>query len=261
MVVVSLSGFLSKELSNKPVFQDYAHQAMFQQASNLIVAWNLDLPRPITTNMVTHYSASAYVEGINGSLVFSNRYSFAWHHDKLDQFNDEPYIEERAKTLNVDTNDALFEQWMRATNLLTMEKARIIAESVMQSVGVPMGKGKFKKPDYMTQMTYEWKDDKKYPMPFFRFRWKGDNSNESHDYEVQVSGITSNVLHCHFLFGSPYLKSIKPINYFQMFGLQPKPIFVYSREKPFFFLPTISMSPSNSTAVHPKTYELYPLQK
>lgn len=222
MVLASGIGIIQ---TNTPAFQEYAFNSMFQQATNLVEKWNLDLPRPVTTNMVTRFMAKASVSGYTGTIVFSNRFSFGWLLGHFSMFGDEPHREIRAKTLDVDTNDALFEQWMQATNLLTMKKARVIAESVMCSVGVPMGTGKFKKPDYQTQMTYDWKDDKKHPMPFYRFRWDTDH-RQSYNYEVQVSGITSNVLECYFSITSPFLRSPKPTNYFEMLGLPANPVFV-----------------------------------
>jgi hypothetical protein len=221
MVIVGVLNSLS---TNTPKFQEYAFNSMFHQASNMIANWNLDLPRPITTNMVTRFIAKPSVSGYTGTLIFSNRFSFGWDRGWFSTFVDEPYSEIRAKTLDVDANDALFERWMRATNHLTMEKARAIAELVMRSVGIPIRNGKFAKPDYQTQMTYEWKDGKKYPMPFYRFRW--DTKDLWYNYEVQVSGITSNVLECYFSISSPYLRSPFPTNYFEMLGLPREPVFV-----------------------------------
>jgi len=233
MVVVGMTGYFPTNYSAMPVYREYAFHAMFQQASNLVVNWNLDLPRPITTNMVTTFSTTPFVEGPNGFLIFSNRFLFSWDQGGFEQFHDEPYVEERAETMDVVVNNTVYEQWMRATNLLTMEKARVIAESVMQSVGVPIGKGKFKKPDHMTQMTYT---EKEHPMPFYRFRWKTDHHLFC-NYEVQVSGITSNVIDCFFFPGSPYVKSLHPTNYFEMLGLPHNPVFVFRDFTPHGQLP------------------------
>ena len=245
MVVVFAGGFLPTNYYSKPAFQEYAYNGMFQQASNLAISWNLDLPRPITTNMVTFFAARFYVgQGILGGLEFSNRFAFRWSWGKLDGFDDKPFLVMNATTSDVDANDALLEKWMRATNLLTMEKARVIAESAMRSAIVPEERHRFRKPDHMIQMTYEWKDGKEYPLPFYRFRWDGKRFGRysGYDYEVIVSGITSNVTHGFFIYGSPYVKSIESTNYFELLGLPPNPVFVER-----LFLPT------NQPAV----YELY----
>jgi hypothetical protein len=226
MLVVGSLGLLPTNYNSKPAFQRYAFDAMFQQASNLAVTWNLDLPRPITTNIITSFKARYCAgEGIIGGIHFRNRFAFGWTAGKLNNFQDKLYIEMNAATDDVDRNDALFEKWMRATNHLTMDKACIIAESAMRSVVMPGERWRFGKPDHMTQMTYEWKDGKKYPMPLYRFRWGG--SPGWPDYEVQVSGITSNVLQCHFVYDSPCEKSIDPTNYIELLGLPPNPIFVH----------------------------------
>ncbi len=230
MVVVGglFGGF--KEESRRPAFQEYAFQAMFQQASNLIVNWNLDLPRPVTTNMVTRFSAGASVDGPSGMMVFSNRFSFGWDAGKFAIFRDLPYVSDRTLSYDVDANDALLEQWMRATNLLTVEKARQIAESVFRSVAKPADLRKFKKPDKAKQMIYEWKDGKKYPLPYYIFKWGIDkdlaNIGSPADYRVEVSGITSNVVCCSLL-TPPGTETLRPTNYFELLGLPPNPIFVY----------------------------------
>jgi len=192
MVVVLATGTLSTNYSSKPAFHDYVYNATFQEASNLIVAWNLDVARPVTTNMVSFFGTRACADGINGMISFNRRYLFGWGQGKLDYFEDQVYSEQRIVTDNAETNDLILEQWMRATNLLTMEKARVIAESALSSVGIPMDNRKFRAPAQMTQKQYEWKDGKTYPEPLYRFRW--DANDIWYNYEIQVSGITSNVL-------------------------------------------------------------------
>jgi hypothetical protein len=39
---------------------------------------NLDLPHPITTNMVTHFEAYPCPSGASASIVFDNRFGFGW---------------------------------------------------------------------------------------------------------------------------------------------------------------------------------------
>ena len=75
MVVLTLHNTIP---TNTPAFQEYAFREMFSQASNMIVSWNLDLPRPITTNMVTDFHAAADSLGPEGIIVFSNRFVFSW---------------------------------------------------------------------------------------------------------------------------------------------------------------------------------------
>jgi len=228
MVVVGVLNSLS---TNTPAFQKYTFNSMFQQATNLIASWDLDLPRPLTTNMVTAFKAGAYVDGINGVITFSNRYDFGWRNGGFDIFYDRPNIRERTLSPSVDANDAFLEQWMRATNLLTMEKAQRIAEAAIQSAGAPMDKPEFRKPAKTRQMTYEWKDGKKYPMPYYGFWWQTNGFKYGEgNYEVHVSGIVSNIVELYCF--QRYLKPINPTNYFEMLGLPSNPIFVKRMPSP-----------------------------
>jgi hypothetical protein len=42
--------------TNTPAFQEYAFREMFSCLTNMIIDWNLDIHRPITTNIVTSFS-------------------------------------------------------------------------------------------------------------------------------------------------------------------------------------------------------------
>ena len=228
MVVVGLTGLFPTDYSTIPAFREYVFNATFQQASNMIVAWNLDLPRPITTNMITKFITRPHLDGPNCTMVFSNRFTFGWGEGKFDQFNDGLYIRERTLSPDVDANDALLEQWMRATNLLTMEKAEQMAESVLHFLGVPSNVQRFSKPQKARQMHYTWKDGKKYPMPYYGFWWETNGFNfGSGRYEIQVSGIISNVVYCSILRVAPYVKTIRPMDYFELLSVPTNAVFVW----------------------------------
>jgi hypothetical protein len=189
--------------------------------------------------MVTDFHAAADSLGPEGIIVFSNRFVFSWLYSGVPTFNDKPYDIARALTPDVETNDAVLEEWMRATNLLTMETAKQIAESAMKSVSVPMEKLGFKKPKEAHQRKYEWKDGKIYPLPYYEFSWDTDESYCS----VDVSGIFSRVVHFHFNgYGRSYLKFEKYTNYFEMLGLPTNAVFVH----PFYTPPG-----------QPRRYELH----
>jgi hypothetical protein len=225
MVVLTLHSTIP---TNTPAFQEYAFREMFSQSSNMIVSWNLDLPRPITTNMVTDFHADADRLGPQGLITFSNRFIFSWLYSGAPTFNDKPYNIMSALTPDVEMNDAMLEKWMRATNLLTMNKAEKIAEMAIKSVNVSMYKLDFKKPKHKWQRRYEWKDGKVYPLPYYEFRWDTYKGY----CEVDVSGITHNVSHFAFL-GYPYLQFQRPTNYFEMLGLPTNAVFVH----PFYTPP------------------------
>ena len=116
--------------------------------------------------MVTHYAAEATPAGIKGSIEFNDRFVFACLYGKLPFFVDKKYDFTKALTPDVKVNDPLFEQWMRATNLLTMDKARQVAESALKSAGVPKDKMGFDGPLEKKQEKHEWTDGKIYPLPW-----------------------------------------------------------------------------------------------
>jgi hypothetical protein len=217
MVLLSPNNTIS---TNTSAFQEYAFHKMFVQASNLLTVWKEDIGNPITTNMVTYYRAVAYPSGLGGTMAFSNRFAFSWVYGGFMNFGDKPYNCQMFLTDNVQTNDAVLEKWMLATNHLTMKKAEQIAEAAMRSAGVPIDKMGFKKPTEQGQRKYEWKDGKTYPLPYYEFYWRTDNGS----CDVDVSGITSNVVG--FFFAGPYLRFQTPTNYFEMLGLTNKPVFV-----------------------------------
>ncbi len=219
MVVLGTSSIIQ---TNTPQFQDYAFYQMFAHATNMITSWNLDLPRSITTNMVTDFKAVAYPAGVGGNIVFSNRFSFQWLYGGLPIFNDQTNSCLRTLTPDLDADNAVLEEWMHATNLLTMEKAQQIAESAMKSLGLPLNKLGFKKPKEAHQRQYEWKDGKTYPLPYYQFRWETENDSCT----VDVSGITGKVVYFGFS-GYPYLRFEKPANYFEMLGLPTNAVFVH----------------------------------
>jgi hypothetical protein len=177
--------------------------------------------------MVSRFFARPYIEGPNGTMVFSNRFTFGWNLGKFNTFRDEPYIRERTLSPDVDANDALLEQWMRATNLLIMEKAEQIAESVLHSLGVPTDSRRFKNPQQAKQMHYNWKDDKRYSMPYYGFWWETNGLRFGGGrYEIHVSGITSNMVYCFVYPEASYFKTLRPTNYFELLGVPTNAIFV-----------------------------------
>jgi len=219
MVVV---GFASVIQTNTPQFQDYAFHAMFSQATNMAVKWNLDLPRPVTTNMVTEFKAVAYPAGIGGTIVFSNQFSFNWTAGGLPIFNDRINSCQITLSPDLEADNVILEKWMRATNLLTMETAQKVSTSTMRAAGLPLDKLKYEKPKLVHQRIYEWKNGKNYPLPYYHFRWETEESSCS----VDVSGINGKVVYFSFT-GYPYLRFTKPANYFQMLGLPTNAVFVH----------------------------------
>lgn len=220
MVLLSLQGTVP---TNTRAFQEYAFNVMFTHATNMAAKWNLDLPNPITTNMISEFKPSAWEGGAGGDMVLSNRYYFSWLYGGLPNFDDEAYSCLKTQTPDVVANDAILEQWMHATNLLTLPKARQIAERAILSLGVPLNKVNFKEPQEAWQFKYEWKDGKNYSLPYYRFYW----NTQKAACTVEVSGIIGRVAYFSFTdYTSTYLWFQKPTNYFEILGLPTNAVFV-----------------------------------
>jgi hypothetical protein len=208
--------------TNTPAFQEYARQAMITNAQAVAKAWHLD-ESLISTNNVTQFQADPTFLGIKGYIGFSNRYRFAYEFGFLDIFNDLPNNRMVAESINVETNDAINEQWMRATNLLTMDTARQLAMSSLEAIGMAKD---FGPPKQTHQLRYEWKNGKKYLLPYYGFDWSNKKywKNVEFPLRMEISGINGKVVYFSCMGLSPRLKP--PTNYFDMLGLPKNPVFV-----------------------------------
>jgi hypothetical protein len=216
---MAVVGALHTIQTNTPSFQKYAFHTMVTNAQAVATVWHLD-ESLMTTNQITSYAAFPTPYGIRGNIIFCKRYQFNSDFGWFGQFIDVSNHCMITETDNVETNDAILERWMRATNLLTMGKAQQLAVSSMESIGVPMEKLGFNKPTRSHQRKYEWKDGKIYPLPYYEFEWKTDQ----HVCRVDVSGINSNIVHF-FIVGAS-IRLPTPTNYFEMLGLPHNPVFV-----------------------------------
>jgi len=226
MVVLTLQGAIQ---TNTPAFHEFAFQEIFKQSSNMIVSWNLDLPRPVSTNMVTAFQVKPNSKWAQGFIEFSNRFVFTWPNNGYPFFRDMPNTIMSVQTPDIKANDAIFERWMRATNELTMQSAQQLAKSTMKAVGLPLDKLGFDSPKEAHQEKYRWTDNKVYPLPYYEFNW---NSGKAY-CSVHVSGILGKVTYFDFIgYGLPYLKIQTPTNYFQMLGLPTNAVFVHRLPTP-----------------------------
>jgi len=226
MVVLTLQGTIP---TNTPAFQEYAFNEMFGQASNMIVSWNLDSPQPITTNTITTFHAVPSFHSPKGEIIFGDRFWFTWIYSGVVTFSDKSYCIMSAETPDVSVNDAVFERWIRATNVLTMQSAQQLAEAAMRSVGLPLDRLEFNKPKEARQEKYRWTDGKVYPLPYYEFIWDTDKAYCA----VDVSGILGRVVYFSFNSqGLPYLKFEPATNYLAMLGLPTNSVFVHRLSPP-----------------------------
>ena len=226
MVVLTLQSTIP---TNTAAFQDYAFHEMFGQASNMIVSWKLDLPRPINSNAVTTFHAVPSSHSPKGEIIFGDRFWFSWLYSGVVTYSDKSYDIMWAQTPDVKANDALFERWMRATNLLTIQSAQQLAESAMRAAGLPLDNLNLNKPTEAHQEKYQWTDGKVYPLPYYEFSWDTGKVY----CNVDVSGILCRVVHFSFNgYGLPYLKFEPATNYLAMLGLPTNAVFVHCLSLP-----------------------------
>ncbi len=201
--------------ANTETFQDYAYHAMFTNAQAVVAAWHLD-PIILATNNITYFKASPTIPGIKGGMKFGNRYVFGYEFGRFSSFTDFQNDRAVAHTQNVETNAAIFEQWMHATNLFTMQSATKLAADSMKVINVP---GDFSHPKKAQQLKYEWKDGKTYLLPYYGFDW-----SDKEVHRMEISGIIGKVVYYSAVGAS--LRLNPPTNYYDLLGLPKDPVFV-----------------------------------
>jgi len=141
MIVVAMQG-VGVIPTNTPAFQEYALHTMLTNAEALAVAWHLD-ETCITTNKIIHFVAIPCVSGFGGTIEF-DRYGFEYHNGYFVGFSDGQF--DMNDTLNLKSKkritfgskgkvDASLKKWLVATNLLSLDKAKVIAGGALLSLG------------------------------------------------------------------------------------------------------------------------------
>ena len=215
MIVLGVTGIIH---TNTPAFQTYAFHAMFTNASFVADQWHLNLGRPLSTNSVTDFKADAQVRGLQGRIVFQNRYAFIYRDGKLASFADTRYLDDFLLSDDKNEINTTLKKWMNATNLLSLEKARKVAEAGLSSVGIPPDKivsGNF-------PVARQEAAGENYRLPYFIFEWK---TNHFRLVTVAVSGITGHIAEFENRSSLPE-RIAQPANYFEMLGLPKNAIFV-----------------------------------
>lgn len=202
--------------TNTPAFQEYALNAMVTNAQAIALAWNLET-NLVSTNNITHFVAHPKIPGVDGNIIFANHYSFSYSFGCFGGFYDLQNDRMAAETPNLKTNNAIYESWMKATNLLTMESAKQLAIHSTRVIGM---RKEFNEPKESHQLRYEWKDGKKYQLPYYGFDW----SDERNILRMDVSGVNGRIVYYFAMGQSPRLTP--PTNYFELLGLPKDPIFV-----------------------------------
>jgi hypothetical protein len=214
-ILVSIWGVIP---TNTIAFQQYALGVMLTQATYFAEQWNLEVPRPITTNMVTYFSATPRTNSWDGSLTINNLYGFRIFDRSLVLFRDRRY---HANTFvgKDEAADAL----VRETNYLTLDKGLAVARSALERIG--MREYGLDNPTTLKQWKYD-SNNVIYPLPLYAIRWESDKGA----IIMEVSGISSNVAEfCNATRAKP-LEIPLPKNYLALLGLPTNSVFVRSHE-------------------------------
>ncbi len=166
MVVLTLVGAIPKDT---PSFQEYAFHAMFTNAQAAAAKWNLDQSL-IATNRVTRWTAAAYRSGVNGVIIFGGRYAFLYQGGGLTSFSDRLYTPSFLMPGDKAYKSKM-KLWLAATNLLSLEQARTIADSALKTVGLEPARTGARPQALGGQATTPWKDVSE-ALPYYYFDWR-----------------------------------------------------------------------------------------
>ncbi len=218
--------------TNTPAFQQYALQATESNAQ--IIAQSLALDqRFMSTNRVA-CDFHSDVDGINGWIVFEDRYKFEYAHGAFHMFCDKGYSEESVPG----ENKAVVARWLRMTNVFAgptgIARARTVASDAMSRISAPDWRLQPKGPPLFNlangappsfQEIYRV-DGILTPVPLYVFQWLDRSGALA---SIEVSGITSNVT---LLSLPPYILLNRPANYYQLLGIPATSVFVTPWIKP-----------------------------
>ena len=210
--------------ANTPAFQEYARHAILTNAQDLAVKWRLD-PKGVAVNIIngnmTNMDAEPTTQGISHGANFGDRYAFDYDQGHLALFNDIPYSSMALGAHGPAEDDV--KRWVRATNLLTLAKARKIAEDAIRGAGIPLNRFKAVT-KWSHQKTYHYEEDGvERPLPLYSFEW----ASGPHQFPyigVEVSGITGRI--ARFFYNGNEIRLKPPTNYFEMLGLPNNAVLV-----------------------------------
>src|SRR5258706_16335174 len=110
MVVLTIHGAIP---TNTPAIRSYAFETLFTNAQAVAHAWHLD-ESLISSNKVTELQIEPYPSGINGWIIFEQRYSIGTGRGSRVGFTDHLSDEH---LIGYDTTPAAaLEAWIHATN-------------------------------------------------------------------------------------------------------------------------------------------------
>ena len=233
--------------TNTPTFQQYALQVTRSNAQMIAQCLGLD-QWYMSTNKIT-CDLRSDVNGVNGWIVFGDRYRFDYGGGVFYRFVDNKYSSlasclphRRPEEQFPGENEAVIAGWLRMTNLFAgpsgISRALNVASNALARLVLPDRRLRRQgPPDYNRarggppsfQEIYRMNSTLT-PVPLYEFEWRDRAENLT---SMEVSGIISNVV---LLRLPPYMVLSRPASYYQMFGLPTNPVFVTPWVKPGVYI-------------------------
>jgi hypothetical protein len=198
--------------TNTPAFCEYALEFLLKTANTANTQLNLGLPRPITSDHVTHLRVVPMTNGWDGGITVLDRYAVGVTRGRFSGFfdfqywwrgleRDLPRLKELAQyDPRMTTNEALQIARLALTKLGLSEK----------SLGLTVP------PEVRPYMHEPLEPAKPQPLPLFEVRWPAGKESQMNDVEMQISALTTNVASYNNWIWNP---APLPPNYFQMLGV------------------------------------------
>jgi len=198
--------------TNTLAFQDWVLTLMVTRANFLNDQWQLGLPKPITSDHVTYFSAVAKINGPEGAILVNDRFVVGFLNGRWHSFEDK-----RFGWSSLESDIPRLEQLTRQPSLLSKAAAEAVAKEALRAIGVDETKLKVSLHSEVTQYDYESKDGKVSPLPLFEVQWKA--GEEPGPIRMQISGLTKKVV-AYANYMTPAMSL--PANYFAMLGVSSR---------------------------------------
>lgn len=217
-----LVSFIDIIPTNTLAFQQYALGILLTQATVFVNQWHLDVPTPITTNMVTSFGTIPRTNSWGAGFTLSNRYSFLVSGGSFESFHDKKYYA-NSFVGNDEASDAMAQM----TNHLTLDSALQVARHALHQVGIDEKELGLGEPAKLKQWQYD-SNGVMYPLPLYAVRWE----TKEGVVDMEISGVTSNVARFFQMTRAKSMRVPMPTNYLEMLGLPRDTVFVREMRKP-----------------------------
>jgi hypothetical protein len=218
-ILLLMGGFIP---TNTPAFQSYAYDLALSQAAYFSTNWNLELPFPLPTNLITMFGARPKPDGASVGVVFGDRYAFSVDDQKMFSFTDKHFY-----SASFVGKDDKKDELIRMTNLLTLATAVEVARKALQKIGIATNEALIG-PDPVRAVQWRYdRDGEVFQLPLYDIRWHSDQGT----VQFEISGVTSNVARFYHITRTSKLWVDRPTNYMEMLELPTNANFVTWQEQ------------------------------